>query len=174
MPVERLPEKLHAITMPQPHASLIVAGIQRYEFRDRWHALAGHVIAIYAGIRLSSQSDIRQLVYQIEHRAGLPFSGTPLLPDECATAERMVHNYRLLPRAALLGTVVLAPAVRTIDVFNGIYGVDHWTAADAVARRWAWPLLNSVRREPQRCLGSSGFFMVATPAAWLREKEDDA
>lgn len=128
-----MPE-MPALTIWQPWASLIMAGVKPYEFRQ-WKAPRGsRRIAIHAGARKVRREEIAGILLVLR----LPARWTQgLLPGAEALLERWHAAPGSLPLGAVLGTAFLSsaePATRVMHRFGGP------PAEDLLGQGWAWPL----------------------------------
>ena len=116
--------KLRALTVWQPWASLIMAGVKPYEFRK--HRCAswayGHRIVIHAGVRPIRRTEIADLLCRLSNPAegwttGLNDGAGPILALALERPERF-------PLGAGLGTVFLGKPVRAAHLFSHVADSD--------------------------------------------------
>lgn len=121
-----------AITIWQPWASLIAAGLKPYEFRT-WPppaALIGKRIAIHAAARPVNKDEVRILLLELRGAPGPVHSG---LRDGAADMlDRVLSVPRSLPLAAVLCTARLGIPTHDVTLPGGIQITN--------AAKWAWPL----------------------------------
>ena len=150
-----LPQRMPALTIWQPWASLIAAGAKPYEFR-RWAApfwVRGRRIAIHAGARKMVRDELQDLLLRCQ-RAGRTVPGTSLVRElALPIIEAALTTPGRLPLASILCTAVLgAPfqASRLAEPGDSDR-VDHEV--------WAWPLSAIERVEPYvPARGAQGFW----------------
>lgn len=142
---------MKAITIWQPWATLIMAGVKPHEFR-RWPApqsLIGQRIVIHAGGRKVVQQEIRELRYRL-HMERLE---TGLVPEPALAllARIAPGDY---PLASGLGTVLLGQPIRATDLYKDVNDsdrIDHHV--------WAWPTSDPQPFEPYMpARGAQGFW----------------
>lgn len=150
---------MKAISIWQPHASLIISGQKSYETRSwpAWRSLIGHRIWIHAG---KAQDDLLDLhEYLVERDAGL---GTDPDSDAFVTALKAsgFTYLRELPRGCLLGTAVLAASLPTDRLVSpGPFG-------DFSPGRYAWRMTDLIPLpKPIPYVGRQGFFEVPDDVA---------
>jgi hypothetical protein len=129
---------LPAITIWQPWAELIMAGLKPYEFRA-WpapHNVRRRRIAIHAGAHQPTRDEITGLVYELRMDRGHHTLGLRLTQAETDEALRIAALSLSLPRGVILGTVWMGDPQRATDLFP---------ADDASPNMWGWPVT-----EPRR------------------------
>ena len=148
-------ERILAITIWQPWASLISAGAKPYEWRG-WPApsrLVGHRIAIHAGARKVKRDEIAAILLDIEREGE---AGTSLMIAKAKPLLEMWHTSPgMLPLSSVLCTALLGVPITAIQyaaAFNG--------DSDRVAHsRWGWPLTEIEPLEPfMPAKGAQGFW----------------
>jgi len=159
---------MKALTLWQPWASLVVAGLKPYEFR-RWpapRALVGQRIVIHAAARPLDMGEVLDLLDPRTRRLAGTVAGTSLQWTE---ARRMIDRMRFAPQAtplgAGLGTVVLGAPQRAIDI--AWHDSD---PADIDPDVWAWPMTDAAPWPvPLRARGRQGFWFWpdATIERWF-------
>jgi len=146
-------DSISALTIYQPWATLIVAGLKPYEFR-KWPApkrLVGQRIAIHAGARPAKKNEIAALLARLQRRMSkVDERAVPLL-------ERWHLSPGLLPVSSVLGTAVLGEPRQAAKLFAGEIDPNDSDRVDHSL--WAWPMLEIVRFDitvPAR--GKQGFW----------------
>lgn len=145
---------MKAISIWQPHASLIVHGIKPYETRSwpAWKSLVGQRICIHAGKALNDLQDLND--YLVNRDSGIC---TDEFYDAYVTALKQAGFKHLhkMPRGAILGTAILAESIPTATLKNpGYFG-------DFTDGRFAWRMVEPiVWSSPLPFLGKQGFFNV--------------
>jgi hypothetical protein len=153
-----------AITIWQPWASLIITGAKRFEFRG-WHApkrLIGQRIAIHAGARPASKSEIRDLLLTL-HSSFWRDTALERQPAiELLTRTLMTPG--LLPRSSILGTAILGQPIRDTEL-SAQLGLPAVNDSDRGEHsNWGWPLSAIEVLEPfQPARDAQGFWK------WERE-----
>lgn len=145
---------MKALSIRQPHASLLLIGPKRYETRG-WRlpqALAGKRTAIHAA---KSDSDLLEIAeYIAERRDGGPADETM---DAYIRAIRAAgfENLSAMPRGCVIGSVVFPTCV------EAQHASDHHNMGDFSAGRFAWLAAEPrLLREPVPFRGKLGFFNV--------------
>ncbi|MGP8162769.1 MAG: ASCH domain-containing protein [Acidimicrobiales bacterium] len=114
-------DHLKALTIRQPWASLIMAGIKDVENRT-WRTNYRGRLVIHAGAR-----DDRQAVLRHAHL----LDGHQIIREgDCEPSKAYRAPLPYLPRGALLGTVELIDCVRDSESEWAIEGQWHWQLAD--------------------------------------------
>lgn len=135
-----VPVMVPTISLWQPWASLIFTGDKQHETRA-YPPPAKHIgkrIAIHAAKRVA-----------------VPFTlGLELLCER----EFGSGGWRILPRGAIIGTVLLVGFGRTEDVDPGT--VANRIAGDWTPGRYAWELANPLSISPVPWRGKQGWFLV--------------
>ncbi|MBZ9852842.1 ASCH domain-containing protein [Mesorhizobium sp. CA13] len=149
---------MKALTIWQPWATLIMAGVKPYEFRG-WpapRALRGTRIAIHAGARPVRKAELKDLIIRL--RSPEAWS-TGLKPEALAMLERWHSNPAALPLASILGTASLGEPKRAFDIVAE-FGVSQLNDSDRNEHaNWAWPLTYIEPLQPiQPAKGSQGFW----------------
>jgi hypothetical protein len=148
-------DRMHALTIWQPWATMIAEGVKPFEFR-RWQAprrFWGQRIAIHAGKRMLRRDEIDAMLTAIETS-----------PDSSildpASARRILSRAwdapELFPRSSILCTAVLGTPLSPAEV-RGLWGND----SDREEHfQWAWPLAFVERLEPVvPARGAQGFWI---------------
>lgn len=145
---------MKAISIWQPHASLIIGGIKRYETRS-WpapHSLVGQRIAIHAAKKTDDLKELTEYISEDD-------DGGPVDPVWEAFRHALKGmgfvNSMEMPRGCLLGTAILSASLPTeIIAAPGAFG-------DFSPGRFAWHL-RDIRAlpEPIPFRGMQGFFEV--------------
>jgi hypothetical protein len=131
---------MHALTIWQPWASLIMIGAKPYEFR-RWDyrtrapALERQRIVIHAGARPVRPAEVEDILARVNDRVSslIPEKAIPLL-------ERLRAAYKcqgVVELSAGLGTATLCKPRHVSSLFNSPADsdrIDH--------HMWAWPLID--------------------------------
>jgi len=152
-----------ALTLWQPWASLVVAGLKPYEFR-RWplpRALVGQRIVIHAAARPLDMGEVLDLLDPRTRRLAASVAGSP---QQLLEARRMLERMRREPHAtplgAGLGTVVLGAPQRAIDIAWGDV-----EPADIDPDVWAWPMTDADPWPvPLLARGRQGFWVWPDPS----------
>ncbi|TPL30221.1 ASCH domain-containing protein [Mesorhizobium sp. B2-4-7] len=149
---------MKALTIWQPWATLIMAGVKPYEFRV-WpapRALRGTRIAIHAGARPVRKAELKDLIIRL--RSSDAWS-TALKPEALAMLERWHSNPAALPMASILGTAVLGEPKRAFDIVAE-FGATRLNDSDRDEHaNWAWPLTDIEPLQPiQPAKGLQGFW----------------
>jgi hypothetical protein len=160
---------MKALTLWQPWASLIVAGVKPYEFRG-WRAPASFVgqrIGIHAGKRPVRRGEIADLILRLRdpQRAW----STALRPEALPHLERWHSSPGELPLSSVLCTAVLGkPLIGAAIVAE--FGGDPVALGDRSPDplndsdrdehcNWAWPLTDIKALVPiVPAMGSQGFW----------------
>ena len=124
---------LPALTIHQPYASLVIAGLRPFDLRP-WAAPATYRdqrIAVHAASRPVREAEIRAALFRMRQE-----TNTAADPDTKAKQKMMalLEDYRQAPLALPIG-VILGTAILGEPVLVGIQrqcGTEHWT----------WPLLD--------------------------------
>jgi hypothetical protein len=152
-----MPDRLPALTLWQPWASLIAAGAKPYEWRG-WPApkrLVGQRIAIHAGARRVHHDEISGLIFQIQKTGG---TDTSLVPEIALPLLEAWHTTPgMLPLSSVLCTAVLGEPITAAQYAKrrGFVG-----DSDRIAHnKWGWPLTDVERLEPfVPAKGAQGFW----------------
>ncbi len=154
-----MPETCPAITIWQPWAELIMAGLKAHEFRS-WPAPAGvrrRRIAIHAGAHKPTRDEIGELLYQLQTDRGHYTLGLRLTAAETLDAVKLVERSIALPRGVILGTVWMGDPQRCTDLFP---------TDDASAGMWGWPVTEPRRLPvPLPARGEQGWWTWSNPGA---------
>ncbi len=151
---------LPALTLWQPWATLVVAGVKPYEFR-RWPVpkrFWGTRIAIHAGARPVRRSEIDDLIasIRIEQGWGTALDAEPALDILLRIQERP----EFLPRSVVLGTAVMGKPVPAVEAVVAAYGESFRGDSNRIDHQvFGWPLTDIVRfDEPAPARGAQGFW----------------
>lgn len=148
---------MKALTIWQPWATLIIAGVKPYEFRG-WpapRALRGTRIAIHAGARPVRKAELADLILRL--RSPEAWS-TALKPAALEMLERWYSNPAALPLASIVGTAVLGEPRRAFEIV-GEFGARLNDSDRDQHSNWAWPLTGIETLEPiQPAKGLQGFW----------------
>lgn len=148
---------MKALTLWQPWASLVAAGVKPFEFRA-WAApasIVGQRIAIHAGARKVQKGELADLLYRLVHdpastglrQVGVPVSAGTLL-------DRWRQAPAMLPLSAVVCTAVLGKPRRVGDIFRGVHDSDRLDHS-----KWGWPMLDVRPLEPiVPARGAQGFW----------------
>jgi hypothetical protein len=167
---EALPAELPALSVWQPGASLIVAGLKRYDLHT-WAAppeFHYRRIAIHAASRPVGRPEIRKLLYYMPRDGGKGILHAEMTAEQLDDAIELVRQARWLPRGAFIGIVTLGKPVRTSEVPGTPYG----GLSKADAGHWAWPMFPAQWMPQIKAKGTGGFFTMQVPDAWRREPAD--
>lgn len=147
-----------ALTIWQPWASLIMAGVKPWEFRGHPapRSQAGKRIVIHAGARKVQRGELQDLIVRLGRAdqawtTGLDLAALPLL-------ERWLASPGMLPLASGLGHALLGEPVRA-DQLSEIAGHAVNDSDRMDHSKWAWPLTDIAffsHPIPQR--GAQGFW----------------
>lgn len=144
---------MKALTIWQPWASLIAIGAKPYEFRS-WVApksIWNKRIAIHAGVKKVSQSDIVDLIYRLEARQAL---GTALKAELALPLLQKVRQGLELPLGHVLGTAFLGIPTPSRSLPGTPAG-----AEINYLGQYAWPVTKFEALEPpQPFKGAQGFW----------------
>ena len=160
-----LPRQLPALTIWQPWAALIIAGLKPFEFRG-WPAPAaviGQRFMIHAGVHKVKPEDIRSLLYRLERDSGMSSCGEVLSPARLATAVSIVREHGLLARGAFCGTAVLGTPVKSAVLLRGRTAPPGF---EVDPEQWAWPIEQARGFAPVPATGRQGFFVANVPDEW--------
>jgi hypothetical protein len=159
--VERIP----AITLWQPWASLIAAGAKPYEWRG-WPAparMVGRRIAIHAGARAVRRNELAELLLDLksagEARTSLIVAiARPLL-------ERWHTSPGMLPLSSVVCTAVLGKPI-TAATYAAEHGMSPADSDRIDHTKWGWPLTEIEPLEPfVPARGAQGFWWWTPDAA---------
>lgn len=113
-------DHLKALTVRQPFASLIMAGVKTTENRT-WRTNYRGPLVIHAGARDDREAMLRLAdARRPRHHSG----------QGCEPLEGLTAPLPYLPRGALLGTVELIDCVRDSESDWAIEGLWHWQLVD--------------------------------------------
>jgi hypothetical protein len=153
---------MKAVTLWQPWASLVAAGVKPFEFRG-WAAppsLVGQRIGIHAGARKVRKDELADLLYRLVHdpvSTGLRQADVPVPAG--ALLDRWHTTPGLLPLSAVVCTVVLGKPRRVGDIFKGVHDSDRLDHS-----KWGWPMLDVQPLEPiVPAKGAQGFWEWSGP-----------
>lgn len=162
---------MNTLTLWQPYASLVMAGIKNYETRSRSTKIRGK-IAIHAAVRNTHLFGLPKGVYVFneinKHAAAIILKAFP--------SDSFLDGYSLehLPRGVILGTVELAdcfriiennPSEKTAILENGclIQG-DEYLFGNYEVGRFAWQIENPTLFEtPVPAKGKQGWWNWDNP-----------
>lgn len=148
---------MKALTVYQPWASLIVAGLKPYEFRG-WRAhksIVGQRIAIHASARKIPDKEVR---WMIMHLNGPKAWETGLKPEALAWLQRARLDPSSLWRSVVLGTAVLGEPVLASSIVSE-FGATVNDSERMEHSQWAWPMLEVEPMEPPiAARGAQGFW----------------
>lgn len=154
-------DKLEAITLYQPWATLVAIGAKRFEFRG-WpppRRLVGRRIAIHAGARKIPKTELRELLVKLQgprwRETGIPAPdlAVPLL-------EQALSNPTIFPLGVVVCTAGLGRPLRGVEL-SAALGTDPVPGADT---NWGWPLMNIQVLEPAvPARGDKGFWEWVLP-----------
>lgn len=134
---------MKALSIIQPWASLIVAGIKRYETR-KWYTPYRGPMLIHASTRIS-----------------------PALKQMCVLEPfneflaKIGKNFDDLPRGAIIGRVTIIACHATSELKNISY--DEICLGDYTCGHWAWELTNAKTSKPFVLSGRLGLFEIKEP-----------
>jgi len=145
------PTPTHAITVRQPYAGLIVAGLKPYEFRSAKPParMIGQRVAIHAGRSTGYWTFDRLALMPRNH--GLI---GPLSDPEAVCREAGV----------VVGSVVIGAPRRSIDIAREWVGGSEWAGEGfwTLYDRWAWPMIDPRMHVGWRTLrGRLGFWRLS-------------
>lgn len=137
---------MKALTIWQPWASLIMAGVKPWEFRS-WRAptsVVGQRIAIHAGARRMVPSEIEELIGRLNDRREAPYTGLAVAAA-LPILQRCLSAPSLFPLKHILGTALLGEPRRASSLYPEAFISD----SDRVEHsNWAWPLSSIEHLEP--------------------------
>lgn len=129
---------MKALTIWQPWASLIMAGVKPWEFRS-WRAprsVVGQRIAIHAGARPMVAREIRDLLERLGDRRTAPLTGL-VVGASLPILERAFREPKIFPLKHVLGTALLGDPRLARDIYPESFTSD----SDRLEHsNWAWPL----------------------------------
>jgi hypothetical protein len=142
-----------AITIWQPWASLIAAGVKPFEFR-KWSAppwVRHRRIGIHAGARPVKRVELHELILKLRHDQ----PGTGLRREALELLEAWAVSPGMLPLSSVLCTALLGQPRLAMDLFRGTV-----SDSDRIAHQiWAWPLSDIEVLEPfEPVVGAQGFW----------------
>jgi len=158
---------MKALTVWQPWASLIIAGLKPYEFRG-WRvprSLIGQRIVIHAAARAPKRGEIASLFGALFH-GGQGAAETCLHPPAIVLLKEWSLGQRELVLSAGLGTAVLGEPRNGIEIAEE-FGVPRANDSDRDEHaNWGWPMLDvEPWAEPVPMKGAQGFWSWPTPEA---------
>ncbi len=159
--------RIRALTLWQPWATLVVAGVKPFEFR-RWPApkwIWHERIAIHAGARSVKRREIDDLIASIRLEGGW---GTALVPEPALEILlRMQDHPELVPTSAVLGTAVLGRPVPADEAVVEAYDASFRGDSDRIDHSvFGWPMTEIRRFEPPiEARGAQGFWWWSTSEA---------
>lgn len=153
-------ERIPAITIWQPWATLICEGLKPFEFRA-WPAprnVRGKRIAIHAGARPAKRTEINDLVYRLG-REDWRFTGLVDPARALDLLERAFNAPRALPLSSVVCTAILGEPIRNADLAAKM-GIPWANDSDRDEHsNWGWPLTSIERLEPfVPARGAQGFW----------------
>lgn len=153
-------DKLAAITLWQPWATLVAIGAKRFEFRE-WPAprrLVGRRIAIHAGARKIPKTDLRELLVKLQSPRA---AETGISPDLAVPLlEQALSTPTVFPLGAVVCTAGLGRPLRGEELSRAI-GTTLLAGADT---NWGWPMLNVQALDPPvPARGDKGFWEWVRP-----------
>jgi hypothetical protein len=117
---------MRALSLEQPWATLVLHGAKRYETRS-WHTPYRGPLAIHAGRMITPAA---QTLCRLE-------------PFRSVLAAAGIHDWKQLPRGAVLGTVQLL-AILPVELVLPL-GPQEEAFGDYRPGRWAWELAAPAR-----------------------------
>lgn len=148
---------MKALTIWQPWATLVIAGVKPYEFRG-WPApvaIRGQRVAIHAGARPVRKAELADLIVRM--RSDEAWS-TCLKPEALDMLERWYSNPAALPLSSIVGTAVLGQPKCAFDIVHE-FGAKLNDSDRNQHSNWAWPMLDPQPLEPiQPAKGAQGFW----------------
>lgn len=137
---------MKALTIWQPWASLIMAGVKPWEFRS-WRAprsIVGQRIAIHAGARPMVRSEVQDLIDRLNDRRQAPYTGLAVAAS-LPILQRCLHEPGRFPLKHVLGTALLGESVSASTLYPQAFVSD----SDRLEHsNWAWPLTAIEPLEP--------------------------
>lgn len=131
---------MKALTIWQPWATLIIAGLKPWEFcpwnylgRPQYRSLAGQRIVIHAATRTVRPAEVAELLNDPRRLAGS--CGAATSGRALDILERWWRSREGLPLAAGLGTALLGAPRLATDIFAGELDAD-----EIDPDMWGWPL----------------------------------
>jgi hypothetical protein len=165
--VERWPHHtLPALTIWQPWATLIIAGLKAYEFRGypAPRFVRGHRIAIHAGARPVRKAEIEDLLTRLGSDGDAWTAGLWIGPS-IDLLERVHLSPGILPLSSVLGTVIIGTPIRAAEITD--LGMPIADSNRVDEHKWGWPLHSWERFDvPVPARGAQGFWR------WRRETLD--
>jgi hypothetical protein len=144
---------MRALTIYQPWASLIIAGVKPYEFRDhdRWvRRHVGERVVIHAGLALIKSERWR------ETRRYPELTTAPGDPERARAL--LARPLRSFLRGVGLGTVEIGEPVRCTRLPE-LVAIAEQLGFEISPSKWAWPLLDPRPFDvPVPCRGGRGFW----------------
>lgn len=152
--------RVKAISIWQPHASLLMSGLFKpYETRSwkPWKNLIGHRVWIHAG---RATDDLEEMMEYLCDRAEGGLVEPAYEAFRAALKQMGFSHLKELPRGCLLGTAVLADFLPTEQMVDpGYFG-------NFTAGRFAWRFIEHHPLEtPIPYAGKQGFFEVPDDVA---------
>lgn len=147
---------MKALTIWQPWASLIIAGVKPYEFRG-WYppaSIIGRRIAIHAGARPVRKAEIADLILRL--RSDQAWT-TALRPDALALLEGWHANPSTMWLSSILGTARLDRPYRATQI-TGEFGAPVNDSDREKNTNWAWPMMDVQPLQPVPARGAQGFW----------------
>lgn len=145
---------MKAISIWQPHASLLLLGPKRYETRG-WRvprSLVGTRVAIHAA---KADGDLREIASYAREQLTGPGVDNRMEAYVRAILQAGYATCGAMPRGCIIGSVILLDSVRTE------LAIDHGGFGDFTPGRHAWPSRDPVAlANPVPFRGMQGFFDV--------------
>lgn len=156
---ERWPHHtLPALTIWQPWATLIIAGLKPYEFR-RYPAprfVRDHRIAIHAGARPVKKAEVADLLKRLRTQ-GEEWTTALVVGPAIELLDRVHLSPGILPLASVLGTAIIGEPIRAERIPD--LGVPVADSDRIDQHMWGWPLRDIERLEPPiPARGAQGFW----------------
>lgn len=145
---------MKAISIWQPHASLVISGLKPFETRawSAWKALIGQRIWIHAGKALDDLDDMMEYLCD---RANGGLIDPAWEAYRAALRQAGFQHLKDMPRGCLLGTAVLAESIPTEHL------IDPGPFGNFAPGRFAWRMIDPVPlAQPIPFIGKQGFFEV--------------
>lgn len=149
---------MKALTVWQPWASLIVAGVKPYEFRGHKApaALVGQRIAIHAGVRPPRRFEINALLMLLNDPAEAWQTG--LTPDAIPLLEMWLADTSRLWLGHVVGTAILGTPRDAAEIAAEFGGPVNDSDREEHAR-FAWPMRDPEPYSPPiEARGAQGFW----------------
>jgi hypothetical protein len=137
-----MPERMKALTIWQPWASLVMAGAKPWEWR-RWpppRSLIGQRLAVHAGKRAVKPQDIAEIVIDIRR------GDSSLVADIALELLDRVHH-SMWPLSSMLGTAIVGEPVPAL-AWAAAHLKPGYDSTRIDHHNFAWPLTEIERFEP--------------------------